>query len=111
MQFENTQELQTAIQNGQIPADRVCIGYQGTVVEMAVEVWHAGECIFRLSRPTDAVEARRPKGAAARLARQVRQEIGATRPVILDTDIHVRKGYHHNGRPRREQISSLPRAI
>ncbi len=108
MQFENTQQLQQAVQNGELPANRLHIGYQGTVVELAVEVWHAGECIFRLSRPTEADEAGCPKCAAGKWARGVQRAIGASRPVILDTDIPAKKGTLRLGRRKAVSISRTP---
>ncbi len=104
MRFENTQDLQAAVQNGKLPANRLHIGYQGTVVELAIEVWHAGERIFRLSRPTEPGEVRSPKQAAGKLARQVQGAVGSSRPVILDTDIPVKKGLYRLG--RRKGVSS-----
>ncbi len=108
MQYENTQQLQRAVQNGELPADRLYIGYQGTVEELAVEVWHAGQCIFRLSRPTEASEEGRPKRAAGRLASKVRSEIGAVRRAMLDTEIPAKKGYYRLGRRKGVSTSGTP---
>ncbi len=108
MQFENTQQLQAAVQNGELPANRLHIGYQGTVEELAVEVWHAGNRIFRLSRPTEADEVRNPKQAAGKMARQVQGAVGSSRPVILDTDIPVKKGLYRLGRHKGVSTSRTP---
>ncbi len=108
MHFESTQQLQKAVQTGELPADRLYIGYQGTVEELAVEVWHAGECIFRLSRPTEADEEGRPKKAAGRLASSVRSQIGAVRRAVLDTEIAAKKGYYRLGRRKAVSTSSTP---
>ncbi len=108
MQFENTQQLHAAVENGELPANRLHIGYQGTVEELAVEVWHAGACIFRLSRPTKPDEVRCPKQAAGKWARQVQGAVGSSRPVILDTDIPAKKGLYRLGRRKGVSTSCTP---
>ncbi len=98
MKYQNTQELQAAMQAGTLSANRMAVGYRGSTSEIAMEIWHIGECVFRQAEAFDREHHRHPNQAAEKLAHRVCREAGITGRAVLDTTIRIKKGDHRNGR-------------
>ncbi len=96
--YQNVRELQAAVQAGTLAPNRIAIGYRGSTREIATEIWHLGECVFRQTETFDRERHRHPNQAAEKLARHVCWEAGITGRAVLDTTIRIQKGDHRNGR-------------
>ncbi len=78
MKYQNARDLQAAMQSGALAPNRIAIGYKGSTSEIATEIWHLGECVFRQTEAFDRERHRHPNQAAEKLAHRICREAGIT---------------------------------